>query len=127
VITISDAHADEQLSYGANTPLSGTCQYEFDRPYSQAMRRCALRAEYFGPNLPRQHTAMSYIDEPIPRPRGTFRFRFAPPLIWDGPKDLAGTLLIFLQMFDAEDWAKNVGTRRISNVTFMVATLRPSA
>ena len=125
VVTISNARVDERPWYSGDTALLGTCRYEFDGPKVQIMLGCALRAEYFRPNLPHQNTAMWYLDEPLWELRGSLHFGFPPPLAGNR-MELAGTVLLFLQMFDSDDWAKNVGTRRVSNVTPVLATLRPS-
>lgn len=105
------------------TPLLGTCVAEHAAGHS-VIRNGALRAEYFRPDLRRQVTQMWYADRDLHAVRTTLQFRFPPLFSHKNPHTCHGTLVVFLQLFTADQWSKPVGCRRISNVADTVITLR---
>jgi hypothetical protein len=111
-------------TYDGWTPLSGTCRFAMDQSQLSGIRSGAVRVQYFRPDLPRPVTAMWYADTILVAPGGELRFRF-PPLFSDkNPHHLRGALVVFLQLFTAENWATKSGCRKISNVTFTLVTLQ---
>jgi hypothetical protein len=104
-------------------PLVGTCRYRLDNPQHGGIANGALRAQYLRPDLPRQVTAMWYVDAFLPSSGGSLRFSF-PPLFSDkNPDHLHGALVLFLQLFTAKNWVTMSGCRKISNVTSAMVRL----
>lgn len=123
LVALADIQFDTPI-YDGWTPLSGKVGFEIDAPPHRAIENAALRAKYFRPDLRRSVTAMWYANAPVLSPGGELRFQF-PPLFSDkNPSHVRGPLVVFLQMFTAEDWVRRSGCRKVSNVTATVITLR---
>ena len=103
-------------------PLSGSCIAETS-PH-QVIRNCALRAEYFHPELQCRVTSTWYSNQDLNSERVTLSFSFSPLFSTNNPRICHGTLVVLLQLYAAEDWKKNTNCRRISNVAETVITLR---
>lgn len=123
LVSLTVAHAENQGAHDGWKPLSGTCIAELETVPHQVIRNCALRAEYFRPDLPRQVTSMWYSNHDLNSARVTLHFQFSPLFSKNNPQTFRGTLVVLLQLFTADDWSKNAGCRRISNVADTVITL----
>lgn len=123
LVALSISRIDKP-AYDGWTPLTGICQFEIDGPQHRAIENSALRVHYFRPDLPRPVTAMWYAAFPLRAPGGELRFCFPPLFSKHNPHHLFGTLVVFLQMFAAENWVNKSGCRKISNVTAAVVTLQ---
>jgi hypothetical protein len=97
---------------------------EFEVPLDRPIEKGALRAEYFRPDSPRQVMAMSYLDHPVLGQSGKVRFQLPPLISENNPDQLSGSLVLFLQLFRAEDWATQTGCQKISNVAACVVSLQ---
>lgn len=121
-VSLTDVQFAEPAQDG-RVPLVGTCRYRLDNPPHGGIANGALRAQYFRPDLPRQVTALWYVDAFLPASGGSLRFSFSPLFSDKNPDYLHGTLALFLQMFTAENWVTMSGCRKISNVTSAMVTL----
>ena len=123
-VTLSSIRFDTANSYDCSQPLTGRCTYSVDESETKSLWRCALRAEYFRPDMPRPITAFWYIDAPPSPPQGELNFRFTPIRSVMNPVDFSGPLVLFLQLCSAQDWVRQQGLQRISNVTAAVIEIR---
>ena len=57
-------------------------------------------------------------------PKQTFRFQFMPFFFEDIPQTWRGALVVFLQLFTADDWSRELRCRKISNVTTAIVAFR---
>jgi hypothetical protein len=121
-LTISQI--DGAGAYDGSTPLLGRCIVERTAISPRVIQNCALRAEYFRPDLSRQVTAMWYADRDLHGEQATWEFRFPPLFSNKNPRTCRGTLAVFFQLFTADDWANQAGCRRISNLADSIITLR---
>lgn len=124
LVSLSIVHVDGREHHDGWAPMTGTCIAESEASPYQVIQKCALRAEYSRPDLPRQVTTMWYSNQDLNSARVEMRFRF-PPLFSDqNPQTCQGTLLVLLQLFTADDWSRPAGCRRISNVADVVVRLQ---
>lgn len=123
LVSLTVSNVEQADGHDGWTPLSGTCIAEHAEPHS-VIRNAALRAEYFRPDLQRQVTQMWYADRDLPSGQSKLHFRFAPLFSSKNPQTCRGTLVVLFQLFTADQWAKPVDCRRISNVADAVITLR---
>ena len=123
LVSLTVAAVENVGAHDGWTPLAGTCVAEFETAPYQEIRNCALRAEYFRPDLPRQVTSMWYSQQDLNSARVDLHFQFSPLFSKNNPQTCHGTLVVFLQLFTADDWSNTSGCRRISNVADMVITL----
>ena len=114
-VTLSEVRLNTSESCGVSEPISGECRCSFDDPTSSGFLFCALRAEYFRPDLSRQGHAYFYVDEPIVPPSGVLLFRFASVSSLFHSTELRGAIVLFLELFTASDWSTRKGIHRISN------------
>lgn len=121
-LTLSDVAVDDAKGVQADRPLVGSCSISFDGPPYEALDRCALRAEYFQPDLSGQVTGYWHLNGPIRSGRAEHRFSL-PPLLTritesrNQPPVVSGSLVLFLQMVTADDWRNLAGLRPVSNTT----------
>lgn len=121
-LTLTDL--DPMETFDGNSPWSGSCTVEVDASHGPVVRNAALKATYFRPDLPRQVTAMSYVDQLLVAPGGPIRFRFPALFSPTNPQTCRGALVVFLQLFTAEDWTEQRGCCCISNVAHVALSLR---
>lgn len=124
LVSLTVANIEGAEAHDGWTPLSGTCIAEFEAAPYQVIQNCALRAEYFRPDLPRQVTSMWYSNQDLNSAHIDLHFRFSPLFSQNNPQTCHGTLVVFLQLFTANDWSKKSGCRRISNVADAVIMLK---
>lgn len=123
LISLAVSHVEEAEGHDGWTPLSGVCVADHTSLHG-VIRNCALRAEYFRPDLQRQVTQMWYADRELPFGQTMIHFHFPPLFSSKNLHTCRGTLVVYFQFFTAEDWTGLVGCRRISNVADAVITLR---
>jgi hypothetical protein len=123
LVSISDVCLSTE-TYNGWTPMTGTCWYDFDASPGSIITNAALRVRYFRPNMPRSVTAMWYVDAGILPPDGELQFTFPQLFSENSPQLDGGTLVLFLQLLDADDWVKAKGSRTISNVTAAFVSLQ---
>lgn len=124
LVSLTVDHVNLDSGYDGATPLSGTCIVEFEGAAFHVISRCALRIAYFHPNLPRQVTAMWYADQNISTTRADLHFQFSPLFSPNNPQSFRGALVIYLQLFTADNWKERSGCRRISNVADHVIVVK---
>lgn len=123
LVGLADVQFDTS-DYDGWTPLSGKIGFEIDGPPHRAIENAALQAKYFRPDLRCAVTAMWYASVPVLSRGGELQFQF-PPLFSDkNPSHVRGPLVVFVQMFTAENWVRRSGCRKVSNVTAAIITLR---
>jgi hypothetical protein len=103
-------------TYDAWAPLSGACRVQIERPGPLRLENLAIRAKYFRPGMKSSVTAMSYTSALLVAPGGEMKFQFPPLISPHQPYPASGPLLIFLQLFSADDWVAVSGCRKISNI-----------
>lgn len=123
LVSLTVSHVEGADEHDGWMPLSGTCIAEHAAS-QRVIRNGALRAEYFRPDLQRQVTQMWYADRILVTGQSPVHFRFPPLFSGNNPHVLRGTLVVFFQLFTADEWTKSVGCRRISNVADAVITLK---
>jgi len=123
LVSLTVSHVQRADEHDGWTPLSGTCVVENTAAHSVILN-VALRAEYFRPDLRRQVTHMWYAQDDLHSGSTMLQFQFLPLLSDNNPHIYPGTLVVFFQLFTAEDWSKPVGCRRISNVADTIIRLR---
>jgi hypothetical protein len=124
LVSLTIAQIENAGAHDGWTPLSGICVAEYAAAPYQVIRNCALRAEYFRPDLRRPITSMWYSDRDLNATQSPLHFRLSPLFSKRNPQTCRGTLVVFFQLFAADDWSANAGCRRISNVVDSVVTLR---
>lgn len=67
---------------------------------------------------------MWYAQDDLHSGRTMLQFQFSPLLSNQNPHICHGTLVVFFQLFTADDWSKPAGCRRISNVADTIIRLR---
>ena len=122
LVGLADVQFDAP-TYDGWTPLTGKIRFETTELPYQLLDNVALRIKYFRPDLARAVTSMWYADAPLLPPSGELRFRFPALFSDENPSHVRGPLIVFLQMFAADDWVKVRGCRKISNVTVASVTL----
>jgi len=116
-VTVSDITLNAGDGQDCFQPLTGTCRYAVDEGENRFLSRCAVRANFFRPDLPRTITAFSFVDAAsLPR-QGKLGFRFIPITSAAQPVRIRGTVVVFIQLCTASDWARQQDCQRISNVT----------
>lgn len=121
-LTLSDVVIDDAELVQADRPLIGSCGISFDGVPYEALDGCALRVEYFQPEVPRQITGYWHLNGPIRSGRAEYRFSL-PALVTQNPSAgkqppvVSGSLVLFLQMVSADDWRNLAGLRPLSNTT----------
>lgn len=123
LVSLTVSRLDGSDEHDGWTSLSGTCIAEPAVP-TDVIVNSALRVEYFRPDLQRQVTQMWYTNRILPSEPTTLPFHFPPLFSTKNPQTLRGTLVVFFQLFTADDWRKPIDCRRISNVADAVVTLR---
>ncbi len=124
-ISISDVLVDGNLGYNGWEPFCGTCQFKYEERQQWAGENCALRIRYFHPGLGAQIAGMWYATGFLGSKEGSLRFRFPPLYSMNGKVEgLKGPLVVFLQMFTADNWQTQLGCRRISNVTSALINMK---
>ena len=124
LVSLTFEQSEAPAVYDGSTPWSGTCTVEKDDATHQPYSGCAMRAEYFRPDLPRRVTAMWYEDQYLIAKTTKLRFRFPPLFSQHNPQTYRGAMIVFLQLFMAENWSGNSGCHRISNVAQVAFTVR---
>ena len=124
LVSLTVTNIEGAADHDGSTPLCGTCIAEFEPAAFHVIHNCALRAEYFRPDLPRQVTSMWYSNQDLSSARVDLHFRFSPLFSRNNPQTCNGSLVVFLQLFTADDWTKKSGCRRISNVADTVIMLK---
>lgn len=128
-LTLSDVVIDDAELVQADRPLIGKCGISFDGASYETLDGCALRVEYFQPEVPRQITGYWHLNGPIGSGRAEHRFSL-PPLITQKsdsgkqPPVVSGSLVLFLQMVTADDWRNLAGLRPVSNTTAALVELQ---
>jgi hypothetical protein len=109
----------------SDAPIAGRCTVVVDEASPAPGRNCALRCEFYRPDLRRPVTGYWNIDAPLlPGPQ-ELNFRFSPLESAKNPGAITGTLVLFLQMVSAERWTPPVtGLREISNTAVALIELR---
>ena len=123
LVSLTVSHVERADEHDGWTPLLGTCVVENTAAHS-VIRNVALRAEYFRPDLDRQVTHMWYAEADLHSDRTTLQFQFSPLLCDNNPHICHGTLVVYVQLFTADDWSKPIDCRRISNVADTIIRLR---
>ncbi len=124
LVSLTVANIEGAVDHDGSTPLRGTCIAEFEPAAFHVIQNCALRAEYFRPDLPRQVTSMWYSNQDLNSVRVDLHFRFSPLFSGNNPQTCTGMLVVFLQLFTADDWSNKSGCRRISNIADTVIMLK---
>lgn len=116
-VTVSDITLKSGDVQDCYLPLAGSCKYAVDDGEDRLLCQCAFRANYFRPDLPRTITAFSFVDAaPLSR-QAELGFRFIPITSSAQPVRIRGTVVVFIQLCTASDWARQRDCQRISNVT----------
>ena len=123
LVSLTVSHVERADGHDGWTPLSGTSVVENTSDHSVILN-VALRAEHFRPDLGRQVTHMWYAQDDLHSGRTMLQFQFSPLLSNQNPHICHGTLVVFFQLFTADDWSKPAGCRRISNVADTIIRLR---
>lgn len=119
-VTLSDVRFDESGRYDGQKSLRGTAAYAMDEPASRAIVRCALRVQYFRPDMRRQVTGYWHSNTPLVAPSGELRFSFDPFFNKHNPNLLRGPIVLFFQLMTAQNWTSLAGCQQISNVAARV-------
>ena len=124
-VTLSGIKIDDANRYDGHRRLAGKAAFEMDDAASAAVFGCALRVQYFRPNMPRQITGFSHTNGPLVPPRGELKFAFDPLFGKDNPDQVQGPMVLFFQLMTARDWTNPLdGCQRISNVAASVVEIR---
>lgn len=123
LVSLTVSHSEHADGHDGWTPLSGTCIIENAAAHS-VIQNVALRAEYFRPDLRRQVTQMWYSENDLHSGRTMVQFQFSPLLSAKNPHACHGAVVVYFQLFTADDWFKPVGCRCISNVADTIIRLR---
>ncbi len=116
-VTVSDITLKSGAVQDCYQALTGNCKYAVDDGEDRLLCKCAFRAAYFRPDLPRTITAFSFVDAtPLSR-QAELGFRFIPITSSAQPVRIRGTVVVFIQLCTASDWARPRDCQRISNVT----------
>lgn len=115
-ISVTDFWIRDIHSTDATRSVSGQYQYSFDDPTFNGISSGALCVEYFRPDLRRRILQYHYHEGPIIAPRDTLKFQFGLLNKLSCHENLQGTVVLFLQMFRADNWTTRKGVQAISNV-----------
>lgn len=123
-LTLSDIRFDFSGFYDCSEPLTGSCRYAFDTDQPQPLREPALHVEYFRPDLPGVVTCLSYPPGPLSAPCGEVKFHFASILPEVAPASPGDTMILFLQLYMAQDWVNQRECQRVSNAAVVAIDIR---
>ena len=115
LVSLTVSHVERADGHDGWTPLSGTWVIENTSVHS-LISNGALRAGYFRPDLRRQVTQMWYVRGFLHSGKTVLQFQFSPLFSDKNPHTCHGPLVVFFQLFTADDWIKPAGCRRISKV-----------
>jgi len=126
--TLSDVVIDDVQRVQFDRPILGSCRISGDGARHETLDACALRVEYFQPELQGQVTGYWHVDGPLSPDCREYRFSL-PPLDSQQPDSrkrlpvVKGSLVLFLQLVTADDWRNLAGLRAISNTTAVVVEM----
>ena len=123
-LTLSGAEIDGS-PLRSDQPIVGRYRVTIDDPTTKSPRNCALRCEFYRPDLRRAVTGYSHLDEPLHPGNHQLEFKLSPLESAKNPGTIKGTLVLFLQMVTAEQWSSPVTElREISNTAVALIELR---
>lgn len=123
-VSLSILSVDGAGDHDGWQPLSGSCLAELDQVPLHPIGNCALRAEYFRPDLARSVTCYWYLNSDLASRRTELKFRLPPLFTENNAQCGRGPLAVFLQLVSAENWEARTECRRFSNVAAVIVTLR---
>lgn len=108
----------------SDAPIVGRCTVVLEDASKAVGRNCALRCEFYRPDLRRSVSGYWHIDAPLRLGSQELAFQLPPLQSAKNPGAVEGTLVLFLQMVSAERWSPVTGLREISNTAVALVDLQ---
>ena len=127
LLTLSGVTIDGADRIVPDRPIVGRCLVGIDDVSQTHLRNCALRCEFYGPDLKRPVTDYCHLDEALRREGHELRFTLPAFESAKNPWKVEGTMVLFLQMVTADDLTPMDGVREISNTAIALVEFKQQA